>query len=585
MPTFSEQTLKTYQIGGYSFGSTIYGGSSLYTVESYVNDQDVPRASQAGFGQFGSRVYGRSYLFPARAIPTTDGPNVAIITITAANGAFLGRIRSDIRRTLVNTLKFTLDDLGCGDFTLVLNDLPKFPLLPLSSISVVLSGDTEPVYCGYIENFPEPGTKRSTYTFTGFGFRKQLDTLNIPDDSTAIYASGTAAGEIVRDIAENIIAPNTQIRYNPSKISISLGTPIANDLDFNAQKITDIMDSMARIAGAEWGVDADKDLYFRDRAYTTPDRVYFIGIDSGEFKPQKVIEGVVFNSVFVKRKEGRGSGSAGYLIAGIFNNGPSQAKYGVRELEYSVPGFFADDEINTIGEKILDDVKDPKTSATFDDVLIRSASDVMSQGFARFIMPVDDYNIPIEEDSTSDDWFKTGVGNLVLSNSTDFVMDAAYSLALNWSILPNTITLSSNVRGRVKKVRLYVRSNRTGLLLRFGFGASIWSQYQYDLNFDTANQFFVIELDTLDLNLRKIGQIGFQTLNADSSTVVYIDKVETLVRTQIHYDLNFKRAEYELSTARQAANMEFGQIEPKNSDYIAQLIQNVETARAGNLIR
>ncbi len=66
----------------------------------------------------------------------------------------------------------------------------------------------------------------------------------------------------------------------------------------------------------------------------------------------------------MQRQQGAAAGGAGWSVAGIYNDTASVKKYGRKELNYQIPGYFADDEADVIGNATTGRKKDPKYSAS-----------------------------------------------------------------------------------------------------------------------------------------------------------------------------------------------------------------------------
>jgi len=566
------------------FGEALFGdGTNQMFIEDTDNsDIGIPRRIASGWGLVVQRVWGRSYVFAARNTPS-DQSQTAILEFSTFNGGLIGNLRTDIRYPLIRELKFTLDNYGCSDFSMTLNALPDFPLLPGAIFSLRLSGSVNPVFQGYLEYDPDEGTKKDQYEFQGYGFRKQLkDWVKMPDDSSSVYPFGMTAGEIVDDIMQSIVVGNTNIRYNSEKIDTTAGTPIANELDFSKANVYDVFDSLALLAGCQWYIDGTGDLTFEPRSATIR-KTWIIGYGMSKFDVKRNLS-TVRNSIIVQRTTGRGSGAAGYAVAGVYNDNTSIAKYGFRELEYKIPGFFADAEADLIGAEILEENKDPKYSAQMTDIIIRNNNDVLPIGRHRMIMPVEVYPLLLTEDEDASLWTKTGSGDLALSNSSTEVIQGATSLLLSFtSAVNDIITLPVSANGDVQSFDIWFKTNVTGTVLRFGFGLTSWTENQTDVTLPGADRWYRWRWDVTSQLQRQIGQIGFQILlGGAGAKTVYIDSISANLRGQRHYQMEFKRATYTFSDGRQTANAEFGTLPPQNSDYISALIQQSNELAVGS---
>ena len=566
-------------------GDTIFGDGIEVTYSRDDDNSDLikPRRSQFGWGHFSERAFSRSYEYKGRII-SEDSSQVATITFNNFSGGLVGELRTDIRYPLIEDIKFTIDKQGSSDFSMTLNRLPEFPLIPGSTFYIKIGSDPTSVFAGYLEYDEDQGTKKDRYVIQGYGFRKQLkDWVRVPEDSGSIYPFGLFAGEIVDDIMQNIVQPNTNIIYDQARIDLTAGTPIANQLDFARSDVQKVFDSLAKLAGCVYGVDGTGTFYFEPRNQATV-KTWIIGDGMGAFDVKRNTS-TVRNSIVVKRSVGRGSGGNGYEVAGIYNDDTSIAKYGFRELEYKIPGFFGDDEADLIGDEILQQFKDPTFSAQMKKILIRSTSDFLDIGNHRFIMPVEDYLQLLVEDEDATDWTKTGAGDLVLSNDTDLVVQGASSLKLEFtSALGDEIELPVDFKGDVISISMWVYSTVQGQILTFGFGLSNYTENTNTIVLPAANRWYRWSWNVESQLQKKISTIGFELL-LNSAGSIYIDGISATLRGQRHYIMEFNRSTYTFGTGTQTADAEFGELPPKNSDYISSLIQQTQENSVGNTKR
>lgn len=554
-----------------------------YIIDDDLSDLGRPRRGQLGWGSVGARSWGRTYEFEGRIAPTNTS-QVAILGFSTFGGGVLGQLRTDIRYPLIRSIKFTIDDKGCADFQMVLNDLPTFPILPGAVFSIRLNDSPIAVYQGYLEYDPEEGTKKAEYVFDGYGFRKQLvDWLIMPEDSSSIYPAGLRAGEIVADIMQNIVVGNTNIRYNVAKIDTTSGALTTNEIDFGGFNIADVFDSLGLISNCDWRVDGSGELSFTP-ALTQPQKTWVIGYRMGEFEVKKNVT-AVRNSVILERTEGRGSGGSGYTIAGIYQDQTSIAKYGLRSFTQRVPGFFANAECDIIGQQVLDNLKEPELSAMMKKIQISGQEDVLPFGPHRFILPVETYPMLLTEDEDDSSWAITGTGDLVLSNDTNFVIQGFQSLKLDFTdAFGQEITLPVNATGKVESFDIWIYSSATGVIFTFGFGLTNFTENTTTVTLPGANRWYRWRWDVSAQLQNKVKEIGFriEVPNGTGAETIYIDSISANIRGQRHYVMDFKRAVYTFSDQTQTADAEFGELPPKDSDYVSGLLQQVNQLGVGN---
>lgn len=549
------------------------GAEVTVFVDSDGSDLAVPRRSQAGCGKFSERVFGRSYEFTGRTI-AEDTAQVAIIRFASYSGGLSSELRTDIRYPIIKNMKFTLDRQGCADFEMTLNGLPEFPIITASKFEVRIGNSVKPNYTGCLEYTPDQGTRKAEYKLTGFGYRKQLkEWVTIPQIAGTIYPFGMYAGEIFDDIMQNIVVGNTYVKYNAAKIDLTAGIPIANDLDFASFDVARAFDSLASIANCYWGVDGEGEAYFVKKS-NTPVKTWVIGDGMGRCD---VVEdaNTIRNDITVERTAGRGSGGNGYTIGGVYTDQTSVKKYGLRKFTQRVPGYFGDNEVDIIGNQILNYYKDPGYSVKMSRIRLRDENDILQIGAHRFILPLEQFQKMLLEDETAASWTKTGTGDLALSDDTTYFIQGAMSLKLSMnSALNDIITNTTTAKGRIEFVEVWIYSSIPGLIMQFGFGLSLWDENTAEVRAPAANRWFKWRWDVSAYNATEIRKVGFKILTSSAATI-YIDGIMAHLIGQQHITSEFMRATYNIGGAIYA-DAEFGRLPDSISDYTAGLLQQTQ---------
>jgi len=291
----------------------------------------------------------------------------------------IGEIGSDVKHARISQAKFELMDFGCGSFSFVLDDEPPFDLTFRTRVDIHLYFDEVAWFTGFVQDIPQPG-ERKPFVFEGFGFFEQLDWVQVDAD----YQSEEVS-DIVKDIIENTVAPNTQIIYNAAKIEATGYT--VEDADFYLIKAKDAIQQLADIAqGFEFGVDNVREFYFRpidtDTKYElwTGKQFQYLNIEENPH--------TVRNRLYVKvgliQGEGFGYIKEGSNCIGSVEDAVSIATYGVREDVISAPDVLNVDDALQWAAQILAEVKDPKIKAKVVNVLFdKTRTKIDSVGKAR----------------------------------------------------------------------------------------------------------------------------------------------------------------------------------------------------------
>ncbi len=556
------------QIGQLQFGQNQFNG--YYDVE-YVNPVGISPGKmrvQTGFGTFGNRGYLRPEQWEIRPRNISVG-NVITISLSAASGALIGKIRSDSQETPFVSLQFTnLAMGGCSDFILQLSELPKFPLLDFAIITIALADTTFNWYKGIVSYPQDQGTQRDIYEFRGVGFLSYLKQLN----AFTTYPPGTDYGDIVRDLALNWIIPYCPIMYNASKIETT-GVVTGTTIELTKMTLDKVLSTFALSAGCYFGVDGDGELYFKVRS-TETNKTFFCGYDFNEFRPSKNLDNV-YNVITAQRQQGRGSGGVGWSIAGVYNDAPSIKKYGRRAYNLQLPGYFTDADADAAGNAFLAQHKEPKFSADVDGIPIRSGDDFFQLGNYRIIMPFAKFAEVYNDCDDASQWAKEGSGDLSIGENDQFIVYGSKSIALSWNAAFGDVavlTQAINI-GKIDKIKFYLRASKVGNYLRVGVGRTQWDENTTALGVVLAERFYGFEWDVSSLDLREINKFGIEVLDSGSnpSGTILIDRIEFYLAGYKYYTLEYQKAQYKIKPNEIAIDAQFGDVPSKMENYLAGL--------------
>lgn len=573
--------------GSQHFAETIFAQFEEEDIILDNPDSGINPRNQIGFGLFGQRAYLRPENFDFRPIDVGD-PSSPDITITTTTGAFIGKIRTDIQFTTLKSLKFGLiDGLDCADFTMELNKIPDFPIPAFSFLTFNISGRVGDWYKGLVLDTPQVGTQRNTFTYKGFGLR--LYTKELSADIGVLSGTGKDVGQVFEELVTTRLIPETPIIFNAAKINNSTGVIIVNDLDFGKYKLNKVFDTLAIMSGHIWGVDGDGEIYFKPAAKEgdAPERTFFIGYDVQNFRPKLNLNDVK-NSIVVQRQEGRADGAAGWIVGGIFSDESSVAKFGKKELEFQVPGFFEQPEIELIGNSLLASKKDPKFVGMMDGFRIKSGLDFLEDGLYRLIMPNQDFPVIFSDVDDASEWAKTGAGDLTVVDEDKIFTFADGGIKLNYTDAAlDQIVLTGAFKGSVKRIRVFIRSNRKGSHATLGVGKTTAFENTKQIDFPVVNQFYNFDWDVSDLNIVEINKVGIRIdeVGPVASTDIFIDKIEFEVVGHKFYKMPLSKSIYTFSPSNITARAEFGILPPKMENFLAGLFSTAKELKFTQEIR
>jgi hypothetical protein len=582
--------------------SDCLGGTQFGEFENVGQVVNPPTAvgtyrTQYGFGQRSARGWTRpeSYSLPAVA---ASGSESITVTVSSVSGAVLGRLRTDIEKPVLHSIEFTLDENGCADFTLRLNRLPTFEILPFSIIDVTIANTSFQWFSGVITTVDEAGTrggafanpdKNRPFEYRGFGLRRYIDDLRADVDFAALRDVGDVARELFRDYVVGVdeAAPFSPVRYNASKIDATTGVVLANAIELGKFSLRQVFDTLAQMASARWGVDGDGETYFEMDSGAIV-RTFAIGYRVNEFEPKYNYDEIK-NAIIVQRQEGRGSGGAGWSVAGIYNDAASVKTYGRRELIYQIPGFFSDADADIIGESLRDSLSQPQLSAEIDGLVIESGADYFERGTYRFIMPLAIYRETIDDLNDASAAGIAGSGDLAIATDATFgdFMYSTGSVRLDFQNAANQrVEWNVTAEGIIKEIRFYIKSSATGGFLTVGVGENQWNENTATIDLIEVNEFRPFIWDVSELNLRRIGKFAIKVnANQSSAVQVWVNKLDVIFRGHKSYNMRLKRVTYSFSPRGAIARAEFGKLPKRISDYVSGLLATAQELKFTGEVR
>jgi len=270
----------------------------------------------------------------------------------------VGEIGSDVLAGRASSVEFELMDFGCGAWSLVLEDRPGFDIGYRTRVDIHPYFSALPWFSGFVQGRPKEGATRPV-TYSGFGFYEQLDWVRVTDS----YASLDIA-DIVKDIVEHTVAPNTKIIYNAAKVETTGYT--VNSMNFDHTPAKDAIQTLAEIAqNFEFGVDSVREFYFR--AVST-------GV-GGHYWAGKHLAGndvdedprPIRNRLYVKVGQIQ-AGGTNYI--GSVQNTDSITAYGLREDEITAPEILNNTDALQWAAYLLSQKKDPLVRAQLRDIFL-----------------------------------------------------------------------------------------------------------------------------------------------------------------------------------------------------------------------
>lgn len=537
---------------------------------------------QYGYGMRGQRTWGKPELF-ALSVEEVSVPRNIDITFSIISGGLLGKIRSDVQNSPVNSLRFTLNGKDCADFTLSLNRVPDFEILPNSLVKFSVGDSAFNWYCGTVD-YPEGiGTNREKLEFKGYGLRKFLTNLR----ANVTYTAGTDISTIVADLVQTWMAPYCPIKYNASKIDGPSGVVLAFNIQVGKYNLIEVLSTLVLMAQTSgyyyvWGVDGEGEFYFSQINKSAIAKTFFIGYNCHDFHP-KLNFNDIKNVITVTRKNATGGGG-GWVVGGVYNNTSSVKKYGRQELVYQVPGYWSNSDCNLTGNALIANLAEPEHSATVGGINAWDQLNYLHDGVYRFVMPKSDdalYETILNDLDDHTQFTIGGTGDLAKSNESTFFVWANGAVKFTFqNALNQTAVMNVNGIGFIKFIKFYLRADKPNIRIRVGVGETVWNENTAIFNIRIPQAFFPMKWDISMLNLRSVKKFGIQILeNYTSPTNLIVDKLAMDTTGHQTYKIKLLRTMYEYTPDRSEIKAEFGGLPPSLVQYIAGLQSSAESMK------
>jgi hypothetical protein len=375
--------IKYGQIGKYGAGYK-YGQLAGATFLNAVASMSYRGNLYFAWGRFaGGRTLPVTVTFPLQ------GAGYKII-IYDTLGVKLEEISSETQESPLLSFEFELLTSGCGTFKFKLSQDLNVALTYNYRVDVHLFGDDDPWYSGYIIKMPQAGTTEIVQEYSGYGFYNQLDDVMVNRTYTSKQISW-----IVRDLISTLIEPQTDIVYDVAKIAPT--SYVVQDIKWDRVSAKEVFKQLAELAlGYEWGVDEERDFFFRQKETTIADVArMWAGKHLTKFVPEANVEKIK-NKIHIYSGQVEVGNETGYVLT--VEDATSQAAYGVKESKETLPSVLSDDDAEQWGNYKLSELKDPVQSAKIEGIEVFQTK-IEARGKAKITSAdgLNSYELPIEK--------------------------------------------------------------------------------------------------------------------------------------------------------------------------------------------
>jgi hypothetical protein len=201
-------------------------------------------------------------------------------------------------------------------------------------------------YQGLVEaKMPNIRGDEEKISVQGHGYQAQLSRIYL----NGVTYTGQEVSVIIKDLLDNYIVPYTNISYSASDIEATTFTP--SSIKFSTDAMSAIQ-TLADIVGTrEWGVDEDRNFYFKARSSSIGYR-FTLGGKVTSFSSDDSFKDII-NRVIIQ-----GGDVAGVPYTDTFNDVISQLKYGRRDSVISNSSVTTSDVATRLASSVFAEKND-----------------------------------------------------------------------------------------------------------------------------------------------------------------------------------------------------------------------------------
>lgn len=556
--------------GSYPFGTVISVG--------YSNLRTAPpiTGGHLGHGALAQRAFSRpeTYADTSDDSPFTVGDEAGVseITFYSRFSSVIGRIRTDVQEGILSDMRITKRRGGCRDFTMTLAKLPDFEIPQQAIFSVQIGSSTTPKYFGKLDQTPQRGhTEGDGFTYEGFGFSRTLARVR----KDQIFLAGTDVGEVVYQlILEAFEDGDCDFNFNPGKINRATGTVLVGNLQSSRAPLDKIFDSLGDLSNHDWDIDGRRDFFFRTRQGEIQ-KSYLDGYDFAKCQI-KVDPTSIVNSATIKRGKPSGSGELGYTICSQRSNATSIAKHGPYPKDFIVPSLFTDADGDQLADRIIEELKDPKTNIKITGIPIRSPEDFLEAGPIRVVGEFGEITETIQECDDLDTTQVIGAGDLVTTFESAIIHSGAASFKLLYgNAAGQRFQMQTDFSSQdFKEIIWWIHASRLAEPFKIYIGDSVYNQIQFDFKVGVVGRYYPIRFNVENSGIERIRLLTFEIVNAaPANTVVYIDSIEAKRMGNPHYTQLPEREVYTFSATKRTLDLDCGPVPDSIESYLKAVIK------------
>ena len=271
----------------------------------------------------------------------------------------------------IQQLTWEYDQLGgCGPFSFILGRQYCNEQAISGDFNVKIFGRNPSTknydlwYQGIVEDkIPDITNQDETVEISGHGYAAQLQRIQL----VSVTFTNMEASAIITSLLNSYIVPNTDISYSAMNIQATGFT--FDTITFNTDVQSAIQTIVDTVGAIEWGVDANRSLYFIPESTTTGLR-FAVGDKMTTFNDDYSFKDIVNRVIIQGGNVDDGLGDGGTIpftpdsTQAFYNDVPSQLKYGRHDVVYTNSSIITDAVAQQYAQSVLAEKKDVVHTAT-----------------------------------------------------------------------------------------------------------------------------------------------------------------------------------------------------------------------------
>ncbi len=520
---------------------------------------------------FGISAYSQPRVIGESALETLIDERAIVVKFLDKDGFFLHSFHSNTQAGFpVSKMNFSFlaGSPNQCNFTLLKHPEDyKFQLGYGDIVEIYIYDAHTPYWSGVITQSPTDVNEEKVFSFKAEGLKKRIESTFVNEVITTEISISDLVNKIVLDY---LIPQVPQLKYDEEKIEPL--TNGVNNLKLERTKGSSALKKIAKIAGNyEWGIDEERHFYFREKSIDIdPRHIYMAGVNVPAITIEEGDYSKIINKMFVEKKADSGSGTS---YVDEVNQLTSQALYGVYSKTLQVPEAVSHNEALVYGTNMVELNAFPShkckiTGLPFFNTLKKFSDKKLNKGgFAR-VFSEEKYSYEtVDNCEVVANWNSSDNSKLAISEELNIIKEGEKSIHITSTgdSVDEYVQLdlpSAQDWDSVKELTFWVKSNRAGAYLQFGFGEISFSENLYDVYVGSTGQWQKISINIEGVSQRdEILKLGFKCVNADEDFSLYVDKIEKYGYGRKSYELEIKKVECNFEASKATINLDLGSID------------------------